>query len=318
MTAPTNHWKLGLFVVVGAACCFGALIWLGTQSFRKQTVDYVSFFDESVTGLEVGSPVSFRGVNIGNVSEINVAPDRRHVEVDYELGVSVLARMGLAIRQGEHVQMRIPDDVRVQIASSGVTGVKYVKLDFLRDSPPPELSFPVPENYIPASQSTMKNIEESVLRALDKFPLVVEKALTVMERAETVLTDMQAAQLPQQAAGLLANASHTVGSLQRKVDDLDSAGISLQANQALAQLNSVLGRADALMVRINSEAGLMASVQRASDAMGDVASNARGTGPKLDQTLEHVSDVAESLQRLLDALERDPDMLLKGHARSLE
>jgi hypothetical protein len=215
MTAPTNHWKLGLFVVLGAVCCFGALIWLGTRSFRKQTVQYVSYFDESVTGLDMGSPVSFRGVKIGDVSEINVAPDRRHVEIGYELGVSVLSRLGLAEWHGEHVQMKVPDDVRVQVASSGVTGVKYLKLDFLPNSPPPELAFPVPENYIPASPSTMKSMEEAVLRALDKFPLVVEKVLSVAERADAVLLEVHAAELPRRTAGLLASASRTVDALER-------------------------------------------------------------------------------------------------------
>lgn len=318
MTAPTNHWKLGLFVVVGAACCFGALVWLGTRSFRKETVQYVSFFDESVNGLEIGSPVSFRGVKIGDVSEINVAPDRRHVEVDYELGVSVLSRLGLAARQGEHVSMRVPDDVRIQISSSGVTGVKFLKLDYLPNSPPPELGFQVPENYIPASPSTMKSLEEAVMRALDKFPLVMEKVLSVAERADAVLVDVHAAELPQRTASVLASAERTVGAFERKVNAIDSAGISQQANQALAQFNGVLGRADRLMARIDSEAGLIDSVQRASDSIGDVASNARSTGPKLDQTLDQVTDVADSMQRLLDALERDPDMLLKGHARSGE
>ena len=105
---------------------------------------------------------------------------------------------------------------------------------------------------------------------------------------------------------------------ERKVDAVDTAGISTQANQTLADLHQLLGRADRLMARIDSEAGLINSVQRATDSIGDVASNARGTGPKLDQTLEHVSDMADSMQRLLDALERDPDMLGKGHARSFE
>jgi phospholipid/cholesterol/gamma-HCH transport system substrate-binding protein len=318
MTAPTNHWKLGLFVVVGVVCGFGALVWLGTRSFRKETVHYVSYFDESVTGLELGSPVSFRGVKIGDVSEINVAPDRRHVEINYELGVSVLTSLGLAERHGELVTMKVPDDVRVQVASSGVTGTKYLKLDFLPNSPVLELGFPVPENYIPASPSTMKSMEESLLRALDRFPLVVEKVLSVAERADAVLLGMQTAELPQRTAGLLASATRSVDAFERKVNAIDSAGLSQHAHQALGELNQVLTRADKMMARIDSEAGLLNSVQRASDSIGDVAANARGTGPKLDQTLEQVSEMAESMQRLLDALERDPDMLLKGHARSVE
>ena len=316
MTTPTNHWKLGMFVVTGSICALGFLLYLGSQSFRKETVRYVSYFDEPVTGLEVGSPVSFRGVRIGNVENIDIAPDRRHVEIAYDLQVALLASMGLAKKHGKHVELRVPDDVRVQISSSGVTGVKHVKLDFLKDSPVRKLPFPVPENYIPASPSTLKNLEDAVTRALDDLPAVVAKALSVLGRADSLIADVQNAALPQQAATLLANANATVDVLHGKVAGIDSVGISNQTNQALGELNQVLARANKLIERVDSDSGLLRSVQRATDAVGEVAVNARGTAPKLDQTLEHVSDVAHSMQRLLDALERDPDMLLKGHARS--
>lgn len=316
MTTPTNHWKLGLFVVVGSACALAFLLWLGSQSFREQTARYVSYFDEPVTGLDVGSPVSFRGVRIGNVDSIDIAPDRRHVEVAYELKVDRLEHMGLAKKRGKHVELKVPDDVRVQISSSGVTGVKHVKLDYLKNSPVKQLPFPVPENYIPASPSTLKNLEDAVTQALDDLPAVVEKALAVLSRTEAVIASVQQAALPEKASALLQQASNTVSVVEGKVAGVDSVGISQKTNQALAQLNEVLTRANHVAQRMESDDGLLRSVQRATDAMGDVAANARGTGPKLDQTLEHVSDVAVSMQRLLDALERDPDMLLKGRAES--
>jgi len=316
MTTPINHWKLGLFVVVGSTCALAFVLWLGSQTFREQTARYVSYFDEPVTGLDVGSPVSFRGVRIGNVESIDIAPDRRHVEVAYDLKVDLLEHMGLARKHGKHVELRVPDDVRVQISSSGVTGVKHIKLDYLKNSPVKKLPFPVPENYIPASASTLKNLEDAVTRALDDLPAVVDKALAVLTRTEAVIASVQQAALPEQASALIARASNTVSVVEGKVAGVDTVGISQRTNQALAQLNEVLTRVDAVAKRMESDEGLLRSVQRATDAMGDVAANARGTGPKLDQTLEHVSDVAVSMQRLLDALERDPDMLLKGRAES--
>jgi paraquat-inducible protein B len=316
MTTPTNHWKLGLFVVVAAGCALAFLIWLGSQSFRKETVRYVSYFDEPVTGLDVGSPVSFRGVRIGNVENIDIAPDRRHVEVAYDLQVERLEHMGLARKRGRHVQLRVPDDVRVQISSSGVTGVKHVKLDYLKNSPVVKLPFVVPENYIPASPSTLKNLEDAVTRALDDLPDVVAKALAVLSRTEALIASVQQAALPEKASDLISHASQTVDVIQGKVAGVDTVGISNQTNQALAQLTEVLTRANSLVARVDGDKGLLVSVQRATDAMGEVAVDARGTAPKLNQTLEHVSEVAVSMQRLLDALERDPDMLLKGRAEA--
>ncbi|MEP7125951.1 MAG: mammalian cell entry protein, partial [Byssovorax sp.] len=62
MSAPTNHWKLGLFVVVGVVLTLTTVAVLGARSLRKEVSRYVSYFDESVQGLEVGSPIKFRGV----------------------------------------------------------------------------------------------------------------------------------------------------------------------------------------------------------------------------------------------------------------
>ena len=95
MSAPSNHWKLGLFVVVGVGLFLALLVALGASSLKKESVEYATYFDESVQGLDVGSPVKFRGVTIGNVSEIDVAPDRRHVEVLCAITVSQLVSLKL-------------------------------------------------------------------------------------------------------------------------------------------------------------------------------------------------------------------------------
>jgi ABC-type transporter Mla subunit MlaD len=126
MSAPANRWKLGLFVLVGIAFLSSATLFFGARSLRKETVEYKSYLDESATGLDLGSPVKFRGVTIGNVSAIDIAPDRRHVAVTYQLGVTVLGSLGLAAGRGQHTTLPAPPDLRVQLGSSGLTGVKYI------------------------------------------------------------------------------------------------------------------------------------------------------------------------------------------------
>src|SRR5438309_11914102 len=139
MSAPTNRWKLGAFVVGTVVIGVAAAIVLTAETMRVAAVTYTSYFDEAVTGLEVGSPVRYRGVKIGNVSAIDVAPDQRHVEVIYSLGVKVLSRLGLAgTSRGKETRILIPPALRVQIASTGLTGTKYLQLDFFdtRRTPP--------------------------------------------------------------------------------------------------------------------------------------------------------------------------------------
>ena len=319
MSAPTNHWKLGLFVVVGLLLGITAIAALGARTLRKETVGYTSYFDEAVTGLEMGSPVSFRGVKIGNVSLIDVAPDRRHVEIKFELGVAVLSRLKIAAPEGKHTKLPVTYDLRVQLNSSGLTGTKFLQIDFFdsRNTPPPTaLPFPVPENYIPATPSTMKNLEEAVVRAVDQLPLLTEAVGHLLARLDLILTDVHGQNLPVKAGATLVSANDLLVTLRHKVSQVKAAELSQEARLAIVNLNLTLKKAQLLLDRAGGDKGLFASVQRASDSLGDMAGGARGVGPELSETLRDVREAAVTVRQLLDALERDSDMLLKGRARA--
>jgi paraquat-inducible protein B len=319
MSAPTNHWKLGLFVVVGTVMTVAAAAFFGTRNLRKETVSYHSYFDESVTGLESGSPVKFRGVTIGNVSAIDVAPDRRHVAITYELGVSVLGQLGLAKGgQGQHTKLSVPPDLRAQLGSMGVTGVKYILIDFfdVRGNPAPKLPFPVSGNYIPAASSMMKNIEDSVVRAVDEFPKLANEMGQVLERLNHMLAEVDEKKLPDKVVALIAKVDKTVELAQTKMGQVKAEELSNEAQAAMVNLNLTMTKMQTIMERVDGDRGVLASVQRASDSFGDVAGTARGFGPELGETMRDMREAANAIRQLADALELDSDMLIKGRAVS--
>jgi ABC-type transporter Mla subunit MlaD len=320
MSAPTNHWKLGLFVVVGTLLIVIAAAFFGTRSLRKETVEYTSYLDESVTGLEVGSPVKFRGVTIGNVSSIDIAHDRRHVEITYQLGVSVLGRLGLAAGHGQHTTLPAPPDLRAQIGSTGITGVKYVLIDFfdIRTNPAPVLPFRVSKNYIPAAPSTMKSLEDSVVRVLETFPKLAADLGKVLDHINQILSDVDEQKLPARMVSLLASADRTLSLLQTKLSQVKTKELSNEAQAAIAHLNLVMSKVQTILERVDGERGLLTSVERASDSVGDVAANARGFGPELGETMRALREAVDSVRQLADALELDSDMLLKGRAKAVE
>jgi len=306
MSAPTNHWKLGLFVVASGLIGLGAVVFVGSLSMNDESVTYTSYFDESVTGLDLGSTVKFRGVTVGTVSAIEVAPDRRHVEVSYELRVPVLDRLGIASGKGLDTKLRIPVDLRAQLGSSGLSGLKYVLIDYFdsKTHPAPQLSFEVPKNYIPGEASMMKNLESSVVRAVDQFPGLAEEMLRVLNQVNAILADIQGQKVPERAVATLGNIDDTLLLLQTKLKGLDTAALSDDTRKLIATLDKTALGAQAALV----------SMQRASDSVGDVAGNARNVGPDLSHTLRDISEAAVSLQQLLEALELDSDMLVKGRS----
>jgi ABC-type transporter Mla subunit MlaD len=317
VAVPTNHWKLGLFVVGGVVLSLAVVLVLGARSLQKDTVPYVTFFDESVQGLEVGSPVKFRGVVIGTVSAINIAPDRRHVETISDIETEAVGRLGLINGKDKKAPTSVPADLRVQLASAGITGVKFLQIDFfvVKDNPPPVLPFPTPGNYIPAAVSMMKNVEDAVTRAMNTVPEVAESILVVTTRLDRILADVERHHLSDQAESVLDRTDRVLGRVDGALAGLATDKLSTHAQGTLGNIDAVANRVNGILDRTTAQDGLFMSAQRASDALGDAARNATGLGPELDETLHAVQEAAGSVQKLADALELDSDMLLKGRAR---
>jgi paraquat-inducible protein B len=316
MSEPTNHWKLGLFVVVGTVLGIAALTFIGTYGLHEDGLQYRSYFEEAVTGLETGAAVKFRGVTIGHVDTIGIAEDREHVMVSYELDAPTVHRLGWAGGERDQPRFHVPRDLRAQLESQGVTGVKYLQLDYFdaQRYPLEPLPFATGPNTIPSTPSTFKSLEDSVLRFVDSFPAIAERSLAVLEQVHGLLAQMQSQQLPERAAGTLQHLDQTLVTVNAKLNALPVERLSEQAGTAVTQLNATLLQVQQLLARMDGDRGLLASVKRASDTVGDMAGRAHGMGDDLDATLSDFRELTQTMQSFLDSLERDPDMLFKGRA----
>lgn len=319
MAVGTNRWKLGLFVIVGSMLAVAALIVFGARRWNERTVTYFAFFDESVQGLDPGSPVKFRGVTVGRVASIEVAPDHRHVRVALELSGEQLEQLNLgALRRGDNSSLAA-SRLRVQLAQTGITGVKFMLLDFFDGSsgPPPALPFPTPKNTIPSTPSTMKNLEDAVVRAAAQIPDITGAILGTTTKMDALMESVMKERLPERVSKTLTTADTTIGEIKDQVHGLQARELSAQAQKDLAELERTLQSANRVIARLDSDKGLVQSVERVADSVGEVARGAREVGPELETTLREVRGAARSIRRFADTLERDPDMLLKGRAAAV-
>ena len=129
MATQKTKFAVGLFVAVGFTLAILVTIWLGMSRFLQKGRFYVSYFDESVQGLEADSPVKYRGVFTGRVQSISVAPD------------SKLIKVILKIESGQ----KLDENIVAQLKSVGITGSMFVELDQKKEGEPdlsPPLSFP--------------------------------------------------------------------------------------------------------------------------------------------------------------------------------
>ena len=315
MATGTNHYKLGLFVLFGMTLALVFVVTLGARNWNEETVRYDSYFDESIQGLEVGSPVKFRGVTVGRVAAIGIAPDQRHVLVQSELAVPDLQRNNLG--GGGELALAVHPDLRAQLAQAGLTGVKFVLLDYFDDAAPLEspLPFETPGNVIPAVPSTLKGLESSMSRTADQVPHIADELQQTLARLNGLLAEVERARLPERAGEVIGQTSVAMQTLEREVRALDAARLSQSVRQSLASFDATTGRVDGLLQRLEREGGVIASAERTLGLVGDMARSSSVLGPELEGTLRDVRSAARSLRRFSEALERDPDMLIKGRAQ---
>ncbi|MBI3767840.1 MAG: MCE family protein [Deltaproteobacteria bacterium] len=291
MTTATNHWKLGLFVVVAIGAMAGSLFWLGARRFQRDAFQAVSYFDESVQGLEIGSPVKFRGVTLGTVSDITIAPDHRHVQVTSDIYIDVVARLGLRTRAPKSGEEFIDPNLRVQLVSAGITGVRFLQTDFFSPSryPPPRLPFEPPWNYVPSTPSTLKNVEEAAVEILDRLPAVEEIVIDAAGDLRKTLASIEA----------LTTALNTKdGSFNTLLVQLRSAAAHVQSALDDAKLGATT-----------------ASLRDTSGSVGQAVANVSDVRDELRASLVALREALESVRTLADSLERDPSTLIRG-ARS--
>jgi phospholipid/cholesterol/gamma-HCH transport system substrate-binding protein len=101
MAKKTANFMLGLFVILGFFLGVSAIIWVGATSFFQKGQTYITYFDESVQGLQSDSNVKYRGVDVGRVERIRVAPDNKligvvinccHVSVSMKFNTALCAK----------------------------------------------------------------------------------------------------------------------------------------------------------------------------------------------------------------------------------
>lgn len=320
MATRANYVKIGLFVVLGFAATLALAVGLGATQTRRVTVAFFTYFNESVQGLDVGSLVSFRGVRIGRVGDITIAPDHRLVEVRMDVDVASMEQLGLVPR-GEfkrtHVFPEPPDDLRAQLGSQGFTAIKYVAIDFFdpKTNPPPTLTFPPMTHYIPAATSLTKGLEDSLTKAMDRVTVLVDQATVVLEGVGHLVADLERGRAGENAARAIAQAEDLLRTIDRVASSLDREKIGDRVGATLGAVRVAADDLGKLLKGLDGDHGLLATTQRSVSSFGEVGRNVAGATRDLDETLGDIREAAAAFRQLADELEREPDVLLKGRAR---
>jgi paraquat-inducible protein B len=327
---------VGLFVLGALLLGVVALFSFGGVSFFSKPERFVVYFDESIHGLDNGSPVKLRGVRIGRVVGLKVRAippaegseqPRSVVAVVCELSRDVVADARgnpIDVSDRAELQRLVDEGLRAQLNVIGyATGLLYVELDFYNPETHPVLR--------------REGVESNYL----EMPAIPSRSAEFLRNLNEILADIKDADIPgiaRQANGLLVD-------LRKQVNAADLATLSREwtgAAQAISglaaspELKEVLthaasasARLDRVLAELEKTAGPSAEqfqlvLQDARAAMGQLSEttavmrrfiNAQQyLGDDASRAFTRLGDAAAAVARLADFLERNPNALLSGRA----
>jgi phospholipid/cholesterol/gamma-HCH transport system substrate-binding protein len=297
MAKRRPYFLVGLFVSVGVLLGVASVVWLGASNYFQKGSMYATYFDESVQGLQADSIVKYRGVDVGRVREIGVAPDRRLVEVVMKIDANNFSVNGVAAR----------------LTMAGITGIVYVELDRMK----PNESGMSPKDFrpsypvIPSAASNIKQIEATINDVLNSMKQIDFKGIS--DQLLTTANSIDGFVNGKQTARIMTNlnkASGNLSSLSEKIDKMMSDG---SVSDVVIGARDTMKEARAAIAHVKGEIDSMKLEQTAgkvNDLVDTTSRKAQTTMTEVEIAAETMRRAADSLEGLVDRLNRDPSLLI--------
>jgi phospholipid/cholesterol/gamma-HCH transport system substrate-binding protein len=337
-----SYFKIGIFVISATVLAVIGIVVLGVGSVFQRNPLVETYIEESVQGLDVGSPMKFRGVLVGKVDDITLTSAvyntrRRYVLV--RIGItSNLFQFPLADPNDPTFKSELERGFRVRLAAQGLTGVAYLEADYLdpERNPPLEIDWQPKYPYIPSARSRILQLGDSVERILQNFEqLDIPQLTSSIEKSLAAITKLaegaNVEKIGAQANALLTEVRETnrqlkdlIASPELKSTLVDAAAAASSArqiieraekplNQMLADLPRVAESLEQLAKRLDSvsadlpdtSAQLRQTVQRLNRLIS-------GQQQDIEKTVDNLRSISENLKELTDDSKKYPSQLLFG------
>jgi phospholipid/cholesterol/gamma-HCH transport system substrate-binding protein len=312
MARKTSKFMIGLFVTVGGLIGLIAVIWLGAFKYFEKGATYVTFFNESVQGLQVDSAVKYRGVEVGRVEKIRVAPDSRLIEVVMKINL-----------RGD-----LEREYVAQLKAVGITGIVFVELNYKEPGEPdlsPKLTFASEYPIIASKPSDIAQIVSSVQVILEDIKKIdtagisnqIKSTLAVVEATvgnlnrvigtvENALAKGRLEDLLIEVKTTLGNIQHLVSNSENELQALNLAKTGAHLETTTARIEKIVssGEIEKILTEANQTVVNLHQVIEGLDRRSVAVTN------DINVTSENLKRASESLERLIERVYANPSDLL--------
>jgi phospholipid/cholesterol/gamma-HCH transport system substrate-binding protein len=314
MGTRVNYTLVGLFVIVLGAALVGVVAWLTAATETKQYDEYLVYTNESVAGLNVNASVNYKGVQMGQV-----------VDIELDHNNPDLVKLTLKIERGTPIRQ----DTTAKLVSRGITGIVNVELSGGGQSPP---LVPTPSQPLPV----IKNAPSLVAQVEDAFNNMYVRMDILLSEKNLAAISQTLANIQTVTTALAGNSSRidqTLINLENLTGTLAASSASL--NKVLAGANSTLDNSARLSSELRTELkpvlaqtkttlaaaetmtrAITETSQRVGRTVNDsgfeIQQLARKTTPEFNLLLAQLNRLTDTMERFVKSVERNPRMFLFG------
>ena len=337
MSKEVNRIAIGGFVAGGIGLAVLAMLFIGSGKYFQQKSKQVLFFEGSVKGLNVGSPVKFRGVDIGEVTKIQltIRPENLeffvpvYVEI-YRNSVSILGGKEQAKFDDRKVVDRLVTEMglRAQLQmQSLLTGQLFINYDFYPGTPIKKVGLEDKIYEVPTIPTALQMLTETLEEIIDNIRKVniQEMVDDIAQTAKGANKLMNSPDLSNAVENLnlalqdmqrfITNAESLVGKVNRKVDSV-SESFESTMDDTRKMVRNIDRRVDPIASDMESAlSAIQTSFDKAENllvgAQKLISENSK-LGREISVTLESMSDASRSLEELTDYLQQHPESIITG------
>ena len=337
MSKEVNKSAIGGFVIGGIGLAVLAILVFGSGKFFQKKAMHVLFFEGSVKGLNVGSPVKFRGVDIGMVKNIQLTINPDDLEFFVPVYVEIFKNR-ISILEGQEVG-EFEDDETVDILvenmglraqlqmQSMLTGQLFINYDFYPETDIKKVGLEKKIYEVPTIPTTLQMLTETfeqIVADIRKvnFQDVVKNISETAQGASELMnsSDLQESVVNfnkaiQDLQKLIHSTDELVGNVDGRVESVaDSFQSTMDDTRKL--VNNIDSRVEPVASDIeNTLVAVKSSFEEAESLLVEaqklIADNSK-LRREIIITLESMSDASRSVEELSDYLQRHPESLITG------
>ena len=307
MARKTSKFMIGLFVIIGVSIGLIAIIWLGASKYFEKGGTYVTYFDESVQGLQKDSTVKYRGVDVGRVEKIRVAPDNALIEVVMKINL-----------KGELQRSHI-----AQLKPAGITGIVFIELDrkgLGEQDLSPKISFASEYPIIASKSSDIKQILSGVQGVLENLNKIDAKGISegivstvanlngVITKVDNALAEKRLDEIIIEVKNTLVKFQNFATNLEGEIQTLNLAKTGAHVESATAKIEKIVnsGEIEAVLKEAKETIGNLNQWVERLDKRSLTVTN------DLKVISENLRRASESLDMLIERVYASPSDLLFG------